>query len=130
MRAVSLCHHITIIIIHSKYFSISGETKKKTGATVDQIWKEFCHIEPMTSKVQLACIAGGISVGVLYCFGGGAVRRVGLQVILKSRLRQFLGILKSPQPSLPPKETFGGALRNIQKTAARETIRSQAYGGF
>ena len=26
---------------------------------------------------SLACVAGGISVGVLYCFGGGAARRVG-----------------------------------------------------
>ena len=54
----------------------------------------------MTSKVRLACIAGG-GVGVLYCFGGGAVRRrVGVQVNLKSRLPQFLGIFKSPQPGL------------------------------
>ena len=49
----------------------------------------------MTSKVQLACIAGGISVGVLCCFGGGAVRRErggwggggGVQVNLKSRTK-------------------------------------------
>ena len=26
---------------------------------------------------SLVCVAGGISVGVLYCFGGGAARRVG-----------------------------------------------------
>ena len=31
----------------------------------------------------LACVAGGISVGVLYCFGGGATRRVCIQVNLK-----------------------------------------------
>ena len=28
-------------------------------------------------KHNLACVAGGISVGVLYCLGGGAARRVG-----------------------------------------------------
>ena len=37
---------------------------------------------------------------VLYCFGGGAARRVGIQVNLKSHLPQFLGILNSPQPGL------------------------------
>ena len=31
----------------------------------------------------LACAAGGTLVGVLYCFGGGAARRVGIQLILK-----------------------------------------------
>ena len=31
----------------------------------------------------LACAAGGTWVGVLYCFGGGAARRVGIQLILK-----------------------------------------------
>ena len=30
---------------------------------------------------RVACVAGGISVGVLYCFGGGAARRVGIQVL-------------------------------------------------
>ena len=39
-------------------------------------------------------------MGVLYCFGGGAARRVGIQVNLKSRLPKFLGILNSPQPGL------------------------------
>ena len=28
-------------------------------------------------KYNLACVAGGISVGVLYCLGGGATRKVG-----------------------------------------------------
>ena len=28
-------------------------------------------------KHNLACVAGRISVGVLYCLGGGAARRVG-----------------------------------------------------
>ena len=27
----------------------------------------------------LACVAGGINIGVLYCFGDGASRRVGIQ---------------------------------------------------
>ena len=45
-------------------------------------------------------IAGRISVGVLYCFVGGAARRVGIQVNLKSNLPQFLGILNNPQPGL------------------------------
>ena len=49
--------------------------------------------------LNLACVDGGISVGVL-CFGSGAARRVGIQVNLKSRLPQFLGILNSPQPGL------------------------------
>ena len=31
----------------------------------------------------LACAAGGNWVGVLYCFGSGAARRVGIQVNLK-----------------------------------------------
>ena len=64
-----------------------------------KLGKNFVKLKSMTSKVRLACIAGG-GVGVLYCFGGGAVRRVGVQVNLKSRLPQFLGILKSPQPGL------------------------------
>ena len=28
-------------------------------ATVDQIWKEFCHIEPMTSKWRQKCLVAG-----------------------------------------------------------------------
>ena len=39
-------------------------------------------------------------MGVLYCFGGGAARRVGMQVNLKSRPPQFLGILNSSQSGL------------------------------
>ena len=39
-------------------------------------------------------------MGVLYCFGGGAARRVGIQVNLKSRLALFLGLLNSSQPGL------------------------------
>ena len=49
---------------------------------------------------NLACVDGGISVGVLCCFRSGAARRVGIQVNLKSCLLQFLGILNSPQPGL------------------------------
>ena len=40
--------------------------------------------QSFSEAVGLACVAGGISVGVLYCFGGGAARRVGIQVNLKS----------------------------------------------
>ena len=29
------------------------------------------------AKSVLACVAGRISMGVLYCYGGGATRRVG-----------------------------------------------------
>ena len=50
--------------------------------------------------VNVACVDGGISMGVLCSFGSGAARRVGIQVNLKSRLPQFLGILNSPQPGL------------------------------
>ena len=49
---------------------------------------------------NLACVDGGISVGVLCCFRSGVTRRVGIQVNLKSCLPQFLGILNSPQPGL------------------------------
>ena len=35
---------------------------------------------------KLVCVAGGISVGVLYCFGGGAARRVGKSQFGVSRL--------------------------------------------
>ena len=34
---------------------------------------------------MVAYVAGGISVGVLYCFSGGTARRVGIQANLKSR---------------------------------------------
>ena len=37
---------------------------------------------------------------VVYCFGGGAARKVGIQVNWKSDLPQFLGILNSPQPGI------------------------------
>ena len=60
----------------------------------------------------IACIAGRISVGMLYCFGRRAEGRVGIQVEestgkdtflickqnLKSRLPQFLGILNTVKP--------------------------------
>ena len=39
-------------------------------------------------------------MGVLYCFGGRAARRVGIQVNLESRQPKFLGILNSSQPGL------------------------------
>ena len=31
----------------------------------------------LNNSAPLACVAGGISVGALYCFGGRAARRVG-----------------------------------------------------
>ena len=34
----------------------------------------------MESGQPVACVAGGISVGVLYCFGSGAARRVGIHL--------------------------------------------------
>ena len=34
-------------------------------------------------RYRVACAAGGTWVGVLYYFGGGAARRVGMQVNLK-----------------------------------------------
>ena len=49
---------------------------------------------------NLACVDGGISMGVLCCFGSRAAKRVGIQVNLKSHLPQFLVILNSPQPGL------------------------------
>ena len=36
----------------------------------------------LNSRELIACVAGGISEGMLYCFGGGASRRVGIQVNL------------------------------------------------
>ena len=42
------------------------------------------------SSAGLACVAGGISVEVLYCFGGGAARRVGIQVNFGIFPRGFL----------------------------------------
>ena len=36
------------------------------------IYKKKKHLNK-----NLACVAGGISVGVLFCFGGGAARRLG-----------------------------------------------------
>ena len=56
--------------------------------------------EKLYRRLGVACVAGGVSVGVLYCFGGGAARRVGIQINLKSRLPQFLSILNSLQPGL------------------------------
>ena len=43
---------------------------------IDCVWKPFFSL-------FVACGAGGISVGVLYCFGGGAARRVDIQVNYK-----------------------------------------------
>ena len=46
----------------------------------------------------------GISVGVLSCFGGGAVRRVGIQVNLKdfpSRPRRSLRMAAAPPKEFP-----------------------------
>ena len=40
-------------------------------ATVDQIWKEFCRIEPMTSKVQPKLqIIEPLTEKTCFCFGG------------------------------------------------------------
>ena len=58
----------------------------KLELLLTKLGKNFVILKSMTSKVRLACIAGG-GVGVLYCFGGGAVRRVGVQVNLKSRTK-------------------------------------------
>ena len=44
----------------------------------------------------VACVAAGICVGVLYCFGGGATRRVGIQVNLKLR-KPGCGLFKIPK---------------------------------
>ena len=49
----------------------------------------FFSCSPLFVCATLACVAGGISVGLLYCFGGGAARRVGIQVNLKSLPRGF-----------------------------------------
>ena len=47
----------------------------------------FFSCSPLFVCATLACVAGGISVGLLYCFG--AARRVGIQVNLKSLPRGF-----------------------------------------
>ena len=49
----------------------------------------FFSCSPLFACATLACVAGGISVGMLYCFGGAAARRVGIQVNLKSLPRSF-----------------------------------------
>ena len=36
----------------------------------------------LNSRELIACVAGRISVGMLYCFGGAASKRVGIQVNL------------------------------------------------
>lgn len=43
---------------------------------IDCVWKPFFSL-------FVACVAGGISVGVLYRFGGGAARRVCIQANFK-----------------------------------------------
>ena len=43
-------------------------------------------------------------MGVLYCFGDEAARRVGIKVNLKSRLPQFLGTLRDG----PLEKLWGG----------------------
>ena len=52
---------------------------------------------------DLACAAGGTWVRVLYCFVGGAARRVGIQVNLDfpSRLRNSLRVAAPRQESRP-----------------------------
>ena len=56
----------------------------------------------------LACAAGGNWVGVLYCFGSGAARRVGIQVNLKiprgfaTRFAWRLGRQESRAPDTQP----------------------------
>ena len=64
------------------------------------IWVGGEFADLFTAPPWIACVAGRISVGVLYRFGGRVARRVVIQVNLKSRLPQFLGILNSPQPGL------------------------------
>ena len=49
------------------------------------------------SKLNLACVAGRISVEVLHCFGGGAARRVNLSQVTR----------KSLAASSPPKKYLG-----------------------
>ena len=47
------------------------------------VWNLQSFLSP---TMDSPTVAGRISVGVLYCFGGGAARRVGIQVNLKSCL--------------------------------------------
>ena len=61
---------------------------------------QYLKSSALASDILIACVAGGISLGVLYCFAGEAARRVGIQANLKSRLLQFWGILSSAQPGL------------------------------
>ena len=58
----------------------------------------YLKLASIKETILLTCTTAW--VGVRYCFGGGATRRVGIQVNLKSCLPQFLGILNSPQPGL------------------------------
>ena len=69
----------------------------------DKLFLNCCAAARQTVLKKLACVAGGISVGELYCFGGGAARRVGTQVNLTSRLRHSL-CMAAP----PPKESTPG----------------------
>ena len=54
-----------------------------------QTWKTMGK-KIKVSSAGLACVTGGISVEVLYCFGGGAARRVGIQVNFGIFPRGFL----------------------------------------
>ena len=70
---------------------------------IDCVWKPFFSL-------FVACGAGGISVEVLYCFGGGAARRVGIQVNYREREgRDFPSLLRrSLRIAVSPPKKFAG----------------------
>ena len=57
--------------------------------------------------IILACIAGGISVRVLYCFGGGAARTVKYN-INPSQLRRSLRMAAPPLPGHKNPASYAG----------------------
>ena len=76
---------------------------------------------------NLACVAGGISVGVLFCFGGGAARRVG-----KSQFEISLRVA-APRPRTKPLAKESRQLRMLIKILRRkkhqENIKPWAVRG-
>ena len=68
-----------------------------------QTWKTMGK-KIKVSSAGLACVAGGTSVEVLYCFGDGAARRVGIQVNFGIFPRGFLAWLLRRQKSTPGKK--------------------------
>ena len=68
-----------------------------------QTWKTMGK-KIKVSSAGLACVAGGTSVEVLYCFGDGAARRVGIQVNFGIFPRGFLAWLLRHQKSTPGKK--------------------------